>query len=235
MDYINIILSSISSIVVLFILSKIIGSREISQLSMFDYVNGITIGSIAAEMATSLEHDFIKPLLAMVIYATISVSIAYFTCKSVKLRRFISGKSLILYEDGNLYKKNLLKAKLDIGEFMTQCRNNGYFNLEDIHTAILETNGKVSFIPLSTKRFVTPEDLNLNPTQERLVANVIMDGNIMFNNLKATGNNELWLDKQLHTKGISNVKDVFLATCDINNNISIYVELKQEMTRNLLD
>lgn len=230
MDYITIILSSIGSIIVLFILSKLIGNREISQLSMFDYVNGITIGSIAAEMATSLEGDFMKPLIAMIVYSIISALIAYFTCKSIKLRRFISGKSLILYENGLLYKKNLLKGKLDIGEFMTQCRNSGFFNLDDIHTAILETSGKISFLPMSTKRFATPEDFNLNPIQERLIANVVIDGHIMIDNLKATGNDEKWLEKQLHAKGAKSTKDVFLATCDIDNKICVYIELKKETT-----
>lgn len=235
MDIIYIIITSLGSIIVLFILTKIMGSREIAQLSMFDFVNGITIGSIAAEMATSLEDDYMKPLVAMIVYAIVVTFISYATCKSIKLRRFITGTTLILFKDGKLYKKNLLKAKLDIGEFLALCRTSGYFNLDDIYTAILEPSGKISFLPKSTKRFVTPEDLNLNPEQETLIANVVIDGHIMEKNLKSTGNNEKWLEKQIHAQGVSDISDIFLATCDQNDKLSIYVKLKESMKHDIFE
>lgn len=105
MELLNIFLASIGSIIALFILTKLIGNKQVSQLSLFDYVNGITIGSIAAEMATSLENDFLKPLTAMVIYASSTIVISYVSCKSEKLRKLFQGSSLILYQNGNLYKK----------------------------------------------------------------------------------------------------------------------------------
>lgn len=145
LDLLKIALASFSSVVVLFILTKLIGNKQMSQLSMLDYINGITIGSVAAEFATALEGDFLKPLVAMVAYAVVTMIISFLTCKSIICRRFITGKALILLEHGKLYQKNLKKAKLDINEFLIQCRNNGYFDISKIHTAILEPNGKVSF------------------------------------------------------------------------------------------
>ena len=97
MDLLNIALTSIGSIIVLFLLTKLIGNRQMSELNMFDYINGITIGSIAAEMATSLEDDFLKPLLAMIIYGVVTVLISILANKNIKLRRFFNGKTLILY------------------------------------------------------------------------------------------------------------------------------------------
>lgn len=88
MDLLNIALTSIGSIIVLFLLTKLIGNRQMSELNMFDYINGITIGSIAAEMATSLEGDFLKPLLAMIIYGVVTVLISILANKNIKLRRF---------------------------------------------------------------------------------------------------------------------------------------------------
>ncbi len=82
---------------------------------------------------------------------------------------------------------------------MTECRTNGYFYLSDIQSAIFETNGKISFIPVSTKRPVTPQDLNINVAKEAPVANVIMDGHIMQENLRHTGNDEIWLKKIART------------------------------------
>ena len=128
MELINIVFTSLGSLLVLFLLTKIMGYRQMSQLSMFDYINGITIGSIAAEMATSLEDDFLKPLVAMIIYGIVAVLISLLTSKSIKFRRIVSGKSLILYDNNKLFYNNLKKAKMDIDEFLIQCRNNGYFN-----------------------------------------------------------------------------------------------------------
>ncbi len=222
MEIINVVFASIGSLVVLFLLTKIMGYRQMSQLSMFDYINGITIGSIAAEMATSLESDFLKPLVAMIIYGLSAVLISFFTSKSIKFRRIVTGKSLILYENNKLYQNNLKKAKLDIDEFLIQCRNSGYFNLADIQTAILESNGKISFLPVSEKRPLTPNDMNLNPQKEDILTNVILDGKILEQNLRETGNDEQWLKKQLKSQNNMKLSDVFLATCDCNNKLQFF-------------
>ncbi len=152
MDLLKIVFLSLGSIIVLFILTKLMGNREMSQLSMFDYVVSITIGSIAAEMSTSLENNFLEPVIAMVVYGIVATAISYFTCKSIKIRRIVSGRGKILYDNGKLYRKNLIKSKLDLNEFLMQCRINGYFNLADIQTAILEPNGRISFLPVSREK-----------------------------------------------------------------------------------
>lgn len=229
MELINVVLASLGSVIVLFLLTKLMGYRQMSQLSMFDYINGMTIGSIAAEMATSLEDDFLKPLIAMVIYGGVAILISVITSKSIKFRRIISGKSLILYDNQKLYQNNLKKSKLDIDEFLIQCRNNGYFNLSDIQTAILESNGKISFLPVSSKRPANPQDLNLKPQEESIQINVILDGKILDENLKETGNDEVWLRKQLKSQKDIKLSDVFLATCDRNNKLQIF---KREVGKN---
>ena len=113
MEILKIIGLSFASITVLFILTKIVGQRELSGLSIFDFLITITIGSIAAEIATSLESNFIQPLIAMVIYALVTLLISFINMKSIKLRSFFSGKTLVLYDNGTLFKNNFKKAKLD--------------------------------------------------------------------------------------------------------------------------
>jgi len=233
MELLNVFLASLGSAVALFVLTKIMGKREMSQLSMFDFIIGITIGSIAAEMATALEDDFMKPLVAMSVYALLSIIISFLNIKSIALRRFLYGKSLILLENGQINDKNLKKARLDISEFLTQCRNSGYFNIDNIHTAILEPNGKISILPKSTQRPVNPKDLKLTTSEEKPMINVIIDGKILADNLKFLGNDEKWLNKQLHNQGITELSDVFLATCSNKNNLSVYVKLKKPMTRDI--
>lgn len=234
MELVQIALTSLGSLAVLFILTKLIGDREMTQLSMFDYINSITIGSIAAEMATSLEGDYKKPLVALIVYGLATLLISYCTCKSVVLRRFFEGHPIILYHDGKLYKKNLLKAKVDINEFLSLCRVSGYFDLKDIHTALLEPNGKISILPSVNNRPVNPSDLNLTPTQNNLLANVILDGRIMKDNLKATGKNEIWVEKQLSNHKVKSIKDVFLATYDSENDkLEVYVKLDEKLDKDL--
>lgn len=216
-----IILSAVSEIF-LFVLTKLMGNKEISQLSMFDYIIGITIGSIAAEMATALESDYKEPLVAMTIYAIIAILISVICEKSLKARRFIYGTSLILLNNGKLYQKNFKTAKMDLNEFLVQCRTNGYFNLADIKTAVLEPNGKISFLPKSTTRPATPGDLNLEPDPATIDINVIIDGRILYDNLKNSGHDEMWLQKELVSQGFNKHEQIFLATLNRQGNLSVY-------------
>ncbi len=235
MDALKVFLSAVGSVVALFILTKLIGYKQMAQLSMFDYIVGISIGSIAAEMATSLEGNVWQPLLAMAVYAIMDIIISTVNFKSIKARNFLEGKPLILFQDGELYKRNLKKCKMDIGEFLTQCRNSGYFNLSDIHTALLETNGKISFLPVSSQRPAIPADFNIFPEQERPCANVVLDGNIMDENLINMGKNRNWLKKQLSNQGIADASKVFLATCDANGNLSVYIKIENDKTKDIFE
>lgn len=130
MDFLKIVSLSFGSVIFLFILTKLMGNKEMSQLSMFDYIIGITIGSIAAEMSTALENDFMQPVIAMSVYAIVSIVISVLSYKFIKVRRIISGNSLILLDNGELYRDNLKKAKLDLNEFLMQCRTARLFQFK---------------------------------------------------------------------------------------------------------
>lgn len=224
MEILKILWLSLASIATLFVLTKIMGNKEMSQLNMFDYCIGITIGSIAAEMATALESSFIQPLTAMAVYAIVTIIISGISNHSLKARRIVEGRTLILLDDGKLYRNNFKKGKLDINEFLMQCRTNGYFNICQIQTAILESNGKISFLPKVGAKPVTPEDLNLKLKQEKVVLNVILDGIILEENLKILDKDKKWLIKQVSKQGIKDTKRIFLATCDQESNLSIYIK-----------
>lgn len=223
MEILKIIGLSLGSITVLFILTKIAGQREMSGLSIFDYTIAITIGSIAAEMATSLENNFMQPLVAMVIYAIVTIVISFINMKFVKVRPFFSGKTLILFDNGTLFKENFKKAKIDLNEFLSQCRTNGYFNLSDIKTALLEENGKISFLPYSDKRPANASDFNIKPNEEGVATNLILDGKIMEKNLNELKLDKLWLSDILQKQGITKIDNIFLATYDVNGNLSVYL------------
>ena len=221
-DILYIILLSTGSIIILFILTKLMGYKQLSELSVFDYITGITIGSIAAEMSTSLDGGVEKPITAMIVYAGFSVFLSFLNEKSYLCRKIITGTPIILINNGKIYQKNLKKAKIDLSELLVQCRVNGYFDISKIQTAVLEENGKISFLPKAEERPVTPKDLSIKSEQEYLVANLIIDGNVMKENLISSGKDEIWLNSQLSAYGISSAKDVLLATCDMNNQFHLY-------------
>lgn len=221
MDILKVVLTSFFSAVILFIIAKIIGHRQVSQLDFFDYITGITIGSIAAELATELETPW-KPAIAMAIYGLVCFLLNLIASKFPRTRKFINGTPTILLDNGKLYRKNMKKAKLDLSEFLMMCREQGYFDLNDIQTAVFENNGKLSVLPVSTSRPATPEDMTLNPKQDFINTEIIMDGRILDENLKRMGLDITWLNKQLKAQGYRNAKKVYLGLCDKDNQLTLF-------------
>ena len=233
-EILYIVVLSLGSIIAIFLLTKLMGYRQMSQMSMFDYVNGITMGSIAAEMATSLDTGFEKPLVAMIVYALVSLLLSTVSSKSIKARRMLEGAPLVLLNNGEIYRHNLKKAKIDVSELLVQCRINGYFDISKLQTAILEGNGKISFLQKATDRPLTPADVQLSPQQDYMVANVILDGKVMDENLRHTGKDEKWLLDQIRGQGAKRIEDVLLASCDSNNKLQVYLKDNQKEAKDVL-
>ena len=214
-------LSSLLSIAVLFLLAKLMGTKQVSQMTMFDYVVGITIGSIAAELATELEAPA-KPLTALVAYGAAAVAISVLTNKSPKARSVVTGKPLVLLEDGVIYRDNLKKARLDLNEFLTYCRIGGWFDLNQLQTAVLEHNGVVSFLPREKDRPATPADLDLNPRQSQVQIPFVMDGRLMADNIQQAEKEEEWVRRTLLRQGYKNEKNVLLALWDGGEKLTVF-------------
>lgn len=221
MDFLYIVILSFVSIAVLFILTKFSGSRQISEMSFFDYVIGITIGSIAAEMATNIDLEWWKGITAMTIYALTGILLSFISQKSISARKFISGQPIILIEKGKILRKNLFKAKIEINDLLTSARNNGYFNLADIEYAIMETTGKISFMPVAQKRQLTPKDFSFAPMADGLYINVIIDGKIIKKDLKNARITENELKAQLKDRGVK-AENILLATIDNKKHLTIF-------------
>ena len=221
MQVLLLVLTTMGSFAVLFLVDKIIGHKQLAQLDFFDYITGITIGSIAAEMATELEEPW-KPLIAMFLYGGTTLLLSVAANKFPRARKYLNGTPTILMDHGKLYRENLKKAKLDLSEFMVLCRQQGYFDLSNIETAIFEYNGKLSILPVSSQRPATPNDMNLSPSQELLFTELIMDGRILDDNLHRMGLDVTWLNKQLKQHKVNSAREVFLAVCDRNLNFAFY-------------
>ncbi|MBR2454353.1 MAG: DUF421 domain-containing protein [Clostridia bacterium] len=209
MEIIKVILTALLSVAALFVITKIMGHKQVAQLDFFDYVSGITIGSIGAELATELEAPE-KPLVALAIYGLASLTLNFIAHKIPKTRKYINGTPTILMKDGKLYRKNLKKAKLDLSEFMLLCREQGYFDLDEIQIAVFEHNGKLSILPKAANRPATPEDLRITAKATHIGVEVIMDGRVMGENLSRMGRDVRWLEKQLKLQGYKDANEIFL-------------------------
>ena len=221
MEFIKVILTSILSAFALFVIAKIMGHKQMAQLDFFDYITGITIGSIAAELATELEAPW-KPLVAMIIYGLVALGLTILAHKFPKTRKYVNGTPTIVMDNGKLYRENMKKAKLELSEFMVLCRQEGYFNINDIETAVFEYNGRITILPKSEKRPLTPEDMNITPEKAEICTEIIMDGRILHENLKRLGLDLTWLDKQLKKQKYDNAKEIYLGICDKNNNLTLF-------------
>ena len=214
-------LSSLLSIAVLFLLAKLMGTKQVSQMTMFDYVVGITIGSIAAELATELEEP-LRPLTALIVYGVTAFVISILTNKFLKVRSIVTGKPLVLLENGVIYRENLKKARLDLNEFLTYCRIGGWFDLNQLQSAVLEHNGVVSFLPKEAGRPATPADLNLNPKQSQVQMPFVMDGRLLEENIRQAGKEDAWVRRTLLQQGYRDEEDVLLAVWDGGEKLTVF-------------
>jgi uncharacterized membrane protein YcaP (DUF421 family) len=221
-DLISVVLRTILVLIFLFILTKLMGKKQVSQLNIYDYLIGITIGSIAADISLDIEKNIISGLLCLAIYGLSDVAISILTQKSLKMRRLFTGTPTTLIENNKILESNLRKEKIDINDLQEQAREQGYFNLEDINFAILETSGKISFLPKTENTPATKKELNIKYNKESLVANIIIDGTLIENNLNNMNKDIKWLNQQLKIKGYKDYKKILLATLDNNEKLVIY-------------
>ena len=221
-ELLDVTVRAISSLITLFLVTKMLGKKQVSQLSLFDYVIGISIGNFAAEMTINLEANEINGIWAVILFGLVAYLISILTMKSIWLRRFFMGTPTLLVQNGKILEANLKKVKFDINDMLEEIRIAGYFDLSQVEYAIMEANGTLSILPKSDYKPLTPKDMKIKVNKEGLCSNVIIDGKIMINNLKHINKDEKWLKKQLKIMGYSDITKILLVTIDENDKMVIY-------------
>ena len=216
--------SSIIAIIALFILARIMGKKQMAQLSFFDYVVGISIGSIASEYAVVSTIHLAEGLTALMVFTLFSLVLSYISIKSYKGRKILDGTPSVLIENGKILEWNLKKAKININDLLEECRQKDMFNITDIEFAILETSGRLSILPKSQNRPLTPKDMQLPTAYEGLCTNVVIDGKIIKEHLAAIRLDTNWLHEKLIGKGISACTDVLLAYVDTQGTLHTHMK-----------
>ncbi|TKI54443.1 DUF421 domain-containing protein [Brevibacillus antibioticus] len=212
-DWLIILLRSIGAVAYLFLLTKIIGKRQIKQLTYIEYIVGISIGSIAAFMATEMDGPVYHSLIGMGVFALFPYLMEWLSLKSKFLRDLFEGKSTVLIKEGKILEDNLKKERLTAEDLMEQLRIKNVFRVADVEFALMETSGEVSVLLKSESQPVTPKHLELTvaPSEENQV--VIMDGMIMDEPLATAGLNRRWVRTELQKAGVA-LENVFLGQVD---------------------
>lgn len=221
-NFLNICFRTILVLIILFFITKMLGKKQISQLNFFDYIVGITIGSIAADISLDIEKGMLAGIASLLIYGLSSYFSSLITIKSIKARRFLSGVPTVLVEKGKIIESGLKKSKIDINDLLAEARESGYFNLDEIDYALMEINGNISFLPKENEKPVTKKDMKIKCSNEGLTVNAIIDSKYMVNNMKAINKDKEWLDHELKVNGYDNYDNILLATIDNNYKVTIY-------------
>lgn len=220
-DILTTILHSIVSVVILFILTRIMGKKQLSQLTFFDYVVGISIGSIAAAFAVDSSINYAKGITGLIIYALFPVILSIISLKNYKARKLLDGKPIILVNNGQIVEKNLKKVQLTVNDVLEECRLKNAFNLADIEFAILETSGKMSVELKPPNQPLTPKDMNIQTAYQGLCLNVIIDGDILDNHLRMIGKDRMWMQEELRKQNVLDFKEVLLGYIDSKNQLVV--------------
>ncbi|KEO83556.1 DUF421 domain-containing protein [Tumebacillus flagellatus] len=219
-EWVSILIRSFVSIAAVFVFTKMIGKRQLSQMTFFEYTVGIAIGDMAAIIADDVNGPMYKGLLAMSIYALFPILLGWLALKSKTIRNFVEGKARILIKNGKVMEDNLKKERMSSDELLEQLRLKNAFKVADVEFALMEPNGKVSVLLKSESQPITPKKMGWKVSPEQEPQAVILDGEIMDESLATVGLNRLWLQGELEMQGVA-LENVFLGQVDSNGELTL--------------
>ncbi|MFC5604570.1 DUF421 domain-containing protein [Sporosarcina koreensis] len=212
LDFWEMIGRASTSFIALLILARFMGNKQISQLTFFHYVTGITIGSIAAEIAAQTETKFYDGMLAMIWWAILTILVNYLTVKSKKARKLVNASPTIIISKGKISEKSMKKVRLTLNELNMMLREQSIFSVADVNYAILETNGQLSVMKKSAQETATRKDVKAPGKDPKYIpTEIISDGKLIKENLTELELSEEWVYDQLKKRGIGKIENVFYA------------------------
>ncbi|MCA0989802.1 DUF421 domain-containing protein [Pseudalkalibacillus hwajinpoensis] len=209
-DWIEVILRSLFILIGLFIITKLLGKKQLSKLSYFEYIVGIIIGDIAGSLSMDVEVSLLHGVTSILIWTLISVFLSYISMKNKKVRDFVEGKARVFIKDGKILEENLKKERFTTDELLEMLRKKSVFKASEVEFALLEADGELSVLLKRDYRAIKPAELWLHLPRDKEPKTIIMDGELIKEVLTEVGHNEAWLKKILADKHV-NIDDVFLA------------------------
>ncbi|MEX3614981.1 DUF421 domain-containing protein [Paenibacillus glucanolyticus] len=237
-QWLEIVLRTLCAVIVLFLMTKLLGKRQVTQLSFFEYLTGITIGSLAAYISMDLNTNWYLGLIALGVWVLCSLAIEFLQIKSKKARDFIDFKPTVLIQGGKILEENMKKERLSTDEIMQQLRKKDIFQLADVEFAIMESSGEINILQKRENLPLTPKHLGITMAPEKPPQVVVMDGNIMDEPLRVMGFGQNWLLDELDKIG-AKLKDVYFAQVDTYGTLTVdlyddQIQVPQNEERKLL-
>lgn len=233
-DILEILLRVGISILVLLVLARIDGPKQISQLTYYDYIVGITVGSIAGALCVDIDINIYHGIIGIVLFMLSSMFLSWLTNKSIIARRVVTGLPIFLIAKGEVMFEGLKHARFDMNDLLRELRSQGYFDISEINYAILEPNGCVSVMPKAYARPPKVSDMALKIQEDTIMANVVIDGKIISGNLNAMNKDKNWLEGELKKQNVVRLKDVALATLDEEGSLCVYFKNRETSRRTTL-
>ncbi|EAZ86952.1 Membrane protein of YDFR family [Bacillus sp. B14905] len=221
--YLQIAIETIITFFVLLALTRLLGKKQLSHLTFFNYVTGITIGSMAANMVILSTKDYTKDLLSLVIWCLLTIIISYISLKSGKIRVILDGQPTIIIKHGKIDRKALKRTGVNIDDLTMLIRQNQIFSITEIDFAILEPDGRLSILKKPEYQGTQKSDLNIYPSPlTYLPIEIITDGKLLPKNLLEVGKSRDWLKNELSRAHIKEIEEVFYA--EIQSDGSLFIQ-----------
>ena len=207
-------------------ITRILGRKQIAQLTVYEYINGITFGSIAATLATDLNQRTWHHLIGLFLFGILTWGMSYISFKNDGINQLLQGEPVIVIEDGKILEKNLKRCLYSINDLLEQLRLEKIFDIKEVKYAIVETNGALSVMKYEHLEVPTVQDLGLVTSPKAPFCSIILDGKIIKDNMRLMKIDEDWLFMQLKAKGIQDIKEVMYAA--VNQQKEIYIDVYKD-------
>lgn len=222
-----IILKPTIAFFLLLLLARLLGKKQMSQMTFFNYVTGITIGSLAANIITFNDESIWEEVIGLIWWCLLTAVLSIITLKFTKLRVIIDGQPSVLIKNGKFQEHALKSTKINVEDLTMMLREQNIFSIKEVDYAILEPNGKLSVLKYQDQLSVIRKDLDIPVTRPKYFPEeIIIDGRIVYNNLTSYGLNVEWLKKQLNNQKIKKVEEVLYA--ELQSDGTLYTVLKSK-------
>ncbi|MBP2662971.1 MAG: putative rane protein [Firmicutes bacterium] len=219
-----VMIRSFTAFFILLLFVRLMGKQQVAQLTFFDYVVGITIGSIASTLSVQANENLLSTSAGLATWTVLAILLAYLSMHNMQLRKILDGQPTVVIENGKILEANLRQIRIPTEELLSELRTLGVFNIADIEFAMFEPSGKISIQKKSQKQPLTPSDLNVPTQYDGLPTNLVMDGVLLESSLKSLNLTKAWLHFQLGKKNIQDVSEISLAQLDTKGNL--FIDLK---------
>jgi uncharacterized membrane protein YcaP (DUF421 family) len=229
----DVVLQTLLAFFSILFITRILGRQQVAQLTVYEYITGITFGSIAATVATDLGQATSSHLIGLFLFGFLSLILSYLSRKYRKISNVVQGEPVLVIQDGHIFEKNLSKFYYSVDDLNHLLRKKDVFNIQDVKYGILEPTGELSVVKIADAENVKIKDMNLKTAQEELNTDIIVTGNIVYDNLRKRNLTVKWLTSQLKMMGVKDIKSIYFATVD--NDKKIYIDYFDDNLNNPAD